>query len=147
MSEALTQALDIFRQIKRTWSRDQWCIGEFARNLCGNGVYPDHVNAVQFCGLGIIARIAGYTQNLIDGLVPNGAGIVAEQMLELKLAQMFPTPEGYRLGSEKMIPYINDLADGSGYEKIMAAIDAILIEHAPKAIPMAEVVERELQPA
>jgi len=142
------EELDVLRTFKQMWGPKQYTRGAFARDARGERVSPGDATAVRFCTLGMIECIAPdsiHDDNEGGYLV--GVGAAAARRLAEKLAVI--DPEGYEytmsIGVEPMIASISDKKDG--YERIMKAVDAILIEEAPAAMQGFRVDEREMVPA
>ncbi len=130
--------IDVLKAVKREWTPDRYVKGVLARNSYGASVNPDDQNAVKFCASGVLHHIAGtvWMRGYVDEEaytkeIPLGYA-EAHDLLMTELADM-----GYA-----GIVSAND--SESGYEKIMAAIDNILIREEAKKKKPVVAKEREL---
>jgi hypothetical protein len=129
----MNSGLDVLKAMKREWTPEKYVPGALAVNSFGVKVNPDDSNAVAFCASGMLHKLAGsnFSTTIDLGNVVPCVYNEAAGLLHVELIDLYNQP-GYGITG------IND-SEG-GYEKIMAAVDRILVREAPKT----EVAEREL---
>jgi hypothetical protein len=119
-------AIDALKAMKRDWTPDKYVKGVLARNSYGASVNPDDPNAVQFCASGMLHHITGSKFMTFH-----------DENRECTMTTHIPSTyaEAYELLSQEMHDLYGEMIGGvvttndgpDGYEKIMAAIDNILI--------------------
>jgi len=77
-------------------SEDNWCRYTFARDKYNGAVSPDSVNAVQFCALGAVHKVARFikfqeAQDLLNAAANRVGGIMAvnDQLSHGRVLQTF----------------------------------------------------------
>lgn len=140
----MTSGIDVLRTVKREYGPNRYTRLAYARNSDGDHVLPNDPDASKMCSVGIIGAVSSDTIFTEDGaMYIFGSGIEATELLADKLMEQHPELRcRYQcVGAEPIIVSVSD--SKGGYAKIMQAIDAILVEAAPKTVGT-EVEEREL---
>ncbi len=141
--------LAYIQRMKQEWTPDRYMVGKFS-----------DPNETKFCAYGKLKELSRasyakyrYCPAPVALVILTSEALQAAQLLNQKLMDLYPEEVEDILDfrpEQDVLVWMND--HDNGYEKIMSAIDAVLLEHSAELVseqPVTEITvdNRELVPA
>lgn len=131
--------------MKQEWGPNQYTQDAYARTANGKVTDTSDENATNFCALGKIANVTGAFSDPMCGIIFEKIAYEVQELLMKKLREQGSVARSIRIDDESAIMSINDLP--GGYDMIVDAIDAILLDNIPSAHDAQAIEQGELVPA